>query len=593
MKSEQKSLISQFDTIDALISQNQMTSAIKLLKKTEKKAYDSWLSIGIFKRYISIGEKKLAEKMILKSLKKNPENPELLAVYSDFLTNDNRLSEAKNYAKKLCGTQYASVYSEVILKLAMQAENYSEDNFYNNSEFYQIYYDAYKITKNDVWLKNCAIFDLTNGLYEKASLLNPNVYADADDAYFWAVVLYDAKKYYASLEALEKSKKLLNDYQNKDKFKTTNIKQVALESDIYMAISDMQNSEKARQTVIFNIDNLKIRKDDEKFLPIIFVNSAIWAENQGNSEKCADFLFYTVNNWQNYVPALILYADFAYKSSLERKEDSEILALRKAGLSTLEMERWDNRRKIPVSDALWRIEKSLEVTDDPYLEIVKLDLKYKTNPNLSEKEKNRDLWYLLEKKYVAGQTYDSLLVQYALHYLLQTNQKDDAWRVFYDYVTKNSDFYEEYDFWEQFIEKIHTVELPICEFAGYFAAEKQLTNEAIRIYEYCVYESSGLLENDLISQNVSTYTCMNLANIYFSVGKKDKALKLYGIISGRENKNSVRSEIFYRLSKIYAAQEDIKNALRLAEYSYSLYPQNVKASVLKDKLIVAQKERLK
>lgn len=582
-------MTSQFDTIDALISQNQMNSAIKMLKKLEKKAHDSWSCIGVFKRYSLIGEKKLAENAILKSLKKNPENPELLVVYSDFLAKENRLREAKNYAEKLCDTKYASVYSEIILKLAMQAENPNDDDFYDGAEFYQIYYDAYRITKNAVWLKNCAIFDLTNGLYEKAAFLNPNVYADADDAFFWATVLYDAKKYYESLDALEKSKKILSDYQNKEKFKTTIVKQVALESDIYMSVSDMQSAEKARQTVIFNVDNLKIRKEDEKFLPVIFVNSAIWAENQGNSESGADFLFYAVNRWPNYVPALILYADFAYKSGLERKEDTEIAALRKAGLSTLEMERWDNRRKIPVSDALWRIEKAAEITNDPYLEIVKLDLKYKTTPDLSEKEKNRDLWYLLEEKYESGQAYDFLLAQYALNYLLRTNQKDDAWRIFYDYVTKSADFSAEQDFWEQFIAKIRDVELPICEFAAYFATEQKLMNEAIRIYEYCVYESSGILGSDIISQNVSTYACMNLADIYFSTGKKDKALKLYGIISGRENKNSVRSEIFYRLAKIYAAQNDAKNALRLAEYAYSLYPQNVKASVFKDKLIAAQK----
>ena len=108
--------------------------------------------------------------------------------------------------------------------------------------------------------------------------------------------------------------------------------------------------------------------------------------------------------------------------------------------------------------------------------------------------------------------------------------------------------------------------------------------EALRIYEYCVYESSGFLEEGVISTAVSTIACMNLADIYFSTGKKDKALKLYGIISGRETKNSLRSDIFYRIANIYVAQGDIKNALRLAEYSYSLYPQSVRASVLKDKL---------
>lgn len=588
MKAEQKSLTSQFEMIDALINQSQMDLAVKSLKKLEKKTHDSWSNIAVFKRYLLLGEKERADLFLKKALKKNSENLELLAVYSNFLIKENRFDEAEIYAKKLCGTKYSSLYSELILKSAVnQKENKNNNSanlFYNKQQFYQIYLDAYNSTKNPIWLKNCAVFDLTNGHFEKASLLNPGIYADADDAFFWAEILYDAKKYYNSLEALKTAKKILNDYQNKSRFMTSEVKIAALESDIYMALSDMENSQKVRQNLIDEIEIINIATEDEKYLPVIFVNSAIWEINHGNSDACADLLFYAVNNWPDYVPALVLYADFAYNSNLQRKEDTEILALRNAGISSLKMERYDKRRKIPLSDAIYRIDNALVEKSDPYLEIVKLDLKYKTNKNLSEKEKNRDLWYLLEDVYESEKTYNYLLVQYALNYLLRTNQKADAWKVFYDYVSQKNNFTEKRDFWEQFIEKINEIELPICEFAGYFAAENKLVDEALRIYEYCVYESSGFLEEGVISTAVSTIACMNLADIYFSTGKKDKALKLYGIISGRETKNSLRSDIFYRIANIYVAQGDIKNALRLAEYSYSLYPQSVRASVLKDKL---------
>ena len=588
MKAEQNSLTSQFETIDALINQNQLDLAVKSLKKIEKKAHDSWSNIAVFKRYILIGEKDRADLLLKKALKKNSENLELLAVYSNFLIKENRFDEAENYAKKLYGTKYSSIYSELILKTAINQkendDNVTKNIFYNEQQFYQIYLDAYNSTKNPIWLKNCAVFDITNGDFEKASLLNPDVYADADDAFFWAEILYDAKKYYASLEALKKSKDYLSDYQNKSRFMTSEVKIAALESDIYMALSDMEKSQKVRQNIIDEIENKHFTTEDEQFLPVIFVNSAIWEMNKGNSDPCADLLFYAVNKWPDYVPALVLYADYAYNSNLERKEDTEILALRNAGISSLEMERYDKRRKIPLSDALYRIDNTLAKKNDPYLEIVKLDLKYKTNKNYSEKEKNRDLWYLLEDVYESDKTYNYLLVQYALNYLLRTNQKVDAWKVFYDYVSQKNDFSEKRDFWEQFIEKINYIELPICEFAGYFATEYKLLEEAVRIYEYCVYESAGFLEEEMISPEVSTNTCMNLADIYFSIGKKDKALRLYGIISGRETKNSLRSDIFYRIANIYVAQGDIKNALRLAEYSYSLYPQSVRASVLKDKL---------
>lgn len=112
MRAEQNSLTSQFDVIDALIMQNQMQSALKELKKTEKRAYDSWAYIGIYKRYITLGESLPAEKILKKALKKNGSNMELLAVYSAFLLREGRLGDAGKVAEKLRGTKYASLYSE-------------------------------------------------------------------------------------------------------------------------------------------------------------------------------------------------------------------------------------------------------------------------------------------------------------------------------------------------------------------------------------------------------------------------------------------------------------------------------------------------
>ena len=77
---------------------------------------------------------------------------------------------------------------------------------------------------------------------------------------------------------------------------------------------------------------------------------------------------------------------------------------------------------------------------------------------------------------------------------------------------------------------------------------------------------------------------MNLGNIYVSLGNKSKALDLYGKAAGRESRNVQRSEIFYRIACIYAGEGDIKNALRSAEYAASLYPENARASILKDRL---------
>ena len=585
MRAEQNSLTSQLEIIDALISQNQMQSAIKELKKVEKRAYDSWSYIGIYKRFILIGEQNLAEKIIKKALKKNKQNQELLAVYTNFLLRQNRLEDAGKYAEKLRNGNYASLYSELVMRESQkQVIDQGAYAFYQNEDFYQIYLDAYKGSKNPIWLRNCAVYNLTQGLYNQASLLNPPAYADVDDAYFWGLCLYDAGKYNFAIEALEKAHKFYSDYDNKKQFKCNEIQIVALESDAYMAVSDFEQADLVRSCVVNNIDTVFADIKDDTLLPVIMVNSAIYAKNQMSEDYFADLLFYIVNRWPDYVPALILYSDFAYTSNLEKKEDDEVAALRRAGIKSLEMEKYDSRRKIPLSDALYRIDQSLKRKADPYLSITKLDLKYKTDPKLSEKDKYRDLWVLLEDNYIEGEIYHTLLVQYALNFLLTTKEYDDAWNLFYKFTTSHGTYDVKRDFWEQFIEQMKYYDLPIVEMAAWFASDLKKTNEAIRIYEYCVYESAGLLEDGLISPLVSSASCMNLANIYFSIGKKDRALDLYGKIAGREVNNAKRSEIFYRIACIYSALGDIKNALRSSEYASSLYPENERASVLKDKL---------
>ena len=591
LKAEQNSLTSQFDVIDALVMQNQMQSALKELGKAEKRAYDSWTWIGIYKRYMMLGESNRAEKVLKKALKKNAGNVELQAVYSAFLLRAGRLGEAGKVAEKLRGTKYASLYSEYILRDSAAKAAESGKNgftFYTQKEFYQIFLDAYKTSKNPLLLRNCAAFHLINGDYGLAASLYPGFFQDADDAYFWALVCYDAGQYYDSIDSIENSRRLMTGYNGTVSFKTSAVLQTALESDAYMAVSEMEAAENARRGIVMNLDELKVRKSDEAYLSNIILNSARWAENQGMDQQNADLLFYVVNRWPDNVPGLILYADFAYRSNLERQEDTEIAALRKAGIQTLEMERYDNRRKIPMSDALYRIDEALRRTNDPYLHIAKLDLRYKTDSSISEKDKNRDLWNMLENSLNEDGEYKGLLVQYALNFLLQTKQYDDAWNLFYGYVIDQSSYDSKRDFWEQFIEKARGYELSIMEFGAWFAAYNRMADEAVRLHEYCVYESAGLLDEGYISQSVSTASCLNLGSIYISLGKKLKALDLYGKTAGRESSNAKRSDIFYRIACIYAGEGDIKNALRSAEYASSLYPDNARASMLKDKLKLTQ-----
>lgn len=571
--------------VDIQIGENQFGDAVKQLKKIEKQAYDVWSYIGIYKRYAQIGETKLAEKLLKKALKKNSRNPELKAIYSTFLMRQNRLEEAKKLAEDLHGTKYGSIYSEVVLKLAMQGEG---GDFYKDPKYYSIYYDAYRGSLNPIWIRNCAIFNLKEGQFDSAASLLPASFADSDDAYFWALVLFDAGKYYEAIGALEASASFLADYAvngGKRAVKTSKIKQVALESDAYMALSEMEAAEAKRHEVISQIDNLnRLSAEDEGLLSIIVVNSAVWAKNQYNDNTCADLLFYAVNRWPDNVAALILYSDFAYNSNLEREESMEIRNLRQNGISSISMEKYDNRRKIPMSDAVYRLDQALERTKDPYLAIARLDLKYKTDSSFTIKEKTADLWLQMENNYTEEEKYQMLLVQYVLSFLLKTNQKEDARELFEKYISTSCKFNAKEDFWTQLGKNISLIDERTAEFAAWFATDEKRFDEALRIFEYCVYESGGILYEGIVSPLVSTVSCMNLADIYFSTGKKDKALDLYGRAAGRESRNYLRSDIFYRIANIYAAEGDKKNALRSVEYAILLYPDNARAALLKEKL---------
>lgn len=585
IKAEQNSLTSQFDTIDSLIQQGQTKDALKLLKKTEKKVYDSWTYLGLYKRYNKLGENQSCEKILKKALKKNSSNLELNAVYAKFLLHQNRIEDAQKYSEKLIGTKYASINSELFLKKALESSvnsEKSEFDFFIQPEFYNIYYDAYSGSKNSIWLKNCAIINLLKGLISNAASLNPNFYTNAKDAYFWALVLYDAKMYYEAIYASEIAENYLSDYEKNDEISL--IKIHSLLSDSYIAVSELENAEKTRQKIIINIDNLKIKKDDEEFLPFIYTNSAIYAKSQGNNDSCADLLFYTVTHWKDFVPALILYADFAYESNLQREESLEIQALRNSGIKTLEMEKYDNRRKIPISDALYRIEDSLNRTNNPYLYIEKLDLHFKTDKTLSEKDKLRELWKILEDSYSEDEKYKSILTEYAITYLLNAKYEDEAFSLYQKYIIEHIDYNQKKDFWEQATLNVSKIDLPIAEIGAYFAIKNQKLDEAFRMYEYIVYESRGILPENEISLYATTSACMNLADLYFSYGRKEKSLELYGKASGRELNNKIRSEIYLRIAKIYLASDDKENALRTADYAFSINPENVKASILKSEL---------
>lgn len=589
LKAEQKSLTLQFEVIDSMISDGDFKSAIKELKRTEKIAYDSWSYIGIYKRYAQMGEDKRSEKLLKKALKKNSHNQELLAVYTSFLLRHDRIDEAARKGEELQGGKYGSLYSEAVLRIERNKVS-AQDNpdYYKDPKFYQIYLDAYKADSDSMWLRNCAVYHLNLGYYEQAASLNPVMYSDVDDAYFWAMVLFDAGRYYDSASAIKAAKTYLQVYPNRHSGKRehpSQIQLVALESDAFMAVSEVDMANDVRKEITENLDEITLlNQADEEMLKMITANTVIYANNTQNRDSAYDVLIYMVNQWPTFQDGLSLYSKFAYESNQMRDETSEEKTLREIGLQSLSMERFDSRKIIPIEDAVYRLDKALELEKNPYLEIVKLDLKYKLDGTYTEKQKTADLWNILEKNYSEEEKFNPLLVQYALSYLLKTGQYDDAYTLFYKFMVATYNFESTDDFWTQVHGVLTKMDVKMAEFASYFAARQNLYDETFRFYEYCVFETGGSQKEMIVSPYVSSSSCMNLADAYYSVGKKETALELYGKTSGRESSNYLRSQIHCRIALIYAGNGDKKNALRSIEYANSVYPGNARANLIKEQI---------
>lgn len=592
-KASSLSIVNQFDTVDALISQNQNKDALKELKKISKKVYESWSYIGIYKRYKILDEKKLSEQILLKGLKRNPKNPELSAVYTKFLLEENRISEAEKISEVLQKTRYASIYAECVFKSKLQNNlNNEKSLLYEDGKYFDLFADSYEVSKNPVWLRNCAVVHLVKGRYDAASDLTPSAFNDSDDAYFWAQVNFDGGRYVQAANACEASLYFLESLKKSSSLFASEIKVSALESDSYFALADSASAHLVRDRILCHYitgEDLysDLSQDEKDLLPIVIVNSALEEKKLGNDDRSCELLSYSVMNFPFYVPGLISYAEFAYESNLGRREDDEILALRNVGLKTLEMERYDSRAKIPLSDAFFRIDQALMQVNDPYLYITRLDLKYKTDPSLSVRNKTADLWKLLEASSTETKKYHDILVLYIVNFLLENGMYSDAETIFKKYISSKYELDPKVDFFEQISDKVRHFDVADLEVSAYFALNQKYTDEALRIYEYCVFESAGSRGGE-VSPKVSSETAMNLANLYYGIAAKEKSLDLYGKTASRETLPNMRAEAFYRIATIYFAFGETQNALRSADYACSIYPEHARAHLLKTKILSKQ-----
>ena len=589
-KTRVSSLISSLDEVDRYIAQGYPEDALKLLTKLQKKTVSPMEAVGIYKRYATLGEEKYAEKLLLRTLKKNPENLELNVVYVDFLKKQGDFEQAFSKAKILKETRYASLYSELYLRrIAAQGEEHSAD-FFLDEEFKPIYLGAYYATHDDAWLKNAALIYLSRGEYSDAAELSEEDNFDASDAYFWACVFYDAERFDEAAICLLQAQKLLeNDSANvlggrktPRKSLPSQIEIASLLSDAYVSMDDDEAAQAVRDNFIANYmlgDSKDVSSDS---LSAIYLNSALYAQSRDDRKAAYMNLSYVVEKWPDYAPALIAYGNFAYESARQILDDPLTRALRDAGIFSADMRRFDEIPRVSISDALSRMEESLERKKDEKLYVAKLELEEKTERNVEVRERLSKVWRVLERNTLATNLYPPAIMQYATHTLLSLEQYDEAKRLFEKYIKARFEFDEENSFEENILNFMRRMHLWEVEYCAYFAAAEKNADLAKRLYEYAVYER-GISANNggaEISAECSVQSAANLAMIYSSTGNKDKALELYGRVSGRVMDSYLKSEIMYRIACLYEAKGDKESARRSLEYGLYLNPGNARAHMM-------------
>lgn len=589
-KTRVSSLISSLDEVDRYIAQGYPEDALRLLAKLQKNTVSPMEAVGIYKRYAMLGEEKLAEKLILRTLKKNPENLELNVVYVDFLKRQGDFEQAFSKSKILKETRYASLYAELYLRrIEAHGEERSADFFFDE-EFEPIYLGAYYATHDSAWLKNAALLHLSRGGYSDAAELSDGEISDAGDAYFWACVFYDAERFdEAAMCLLQAQKFLKNGSMNvlggrktPRKFSPSQMEISSLLSDAYVSMEDDEAAQAVRDDFIANYMLGDSNDGSSDSLAAIYLNSALYAQSRDDRKAAYMNLSYVVEKWPDYVPALIAYGNFAYESARQILDDPLTLALRDAGILSADMRRFDEIPRVSISDALSRMEESLGRKKDEKLYVAKLELEEKTERNVEVRERLSKVWRVLERNTLATNLYPPAIMQYATHTLLSLEQYDETKRLFEKYIRARFDFDEELSFEENVLNFMQRMYLWEVEYCAYFAAAEQNADFAKSLYEYAVYKK-GLSENyggAEISAECSVQSAANLAMIYSSTGSKDRALDLYGRASGRVMDSYLKSDIMYRIACLYEAKGDKEGARRSLEYGLYLNPGNARAHMM-------------
>lgn len=569
--SSETAVYNTFEEIDSLIELRDYKSAWKLLKKTSKRITNPVETLGIIKRSYILQEKDFALEYIEESLKSFPDNEELLALFSYSLINDNKYEKALPYAKKLEGTKYGSIYSELRFILDdLEIQTYNKDK--NNDEkhiyldYYSTYYaqayaDIYNSTGNSNYLKNVALVFALNGQLEEAFKYHPKEVSIYEDPFFWALISYDSHNFYQTIIDLQQ--------------KTLTKSEIELLADSYAQTNNYSEAYK-----IWNHSKDVFATKS----PISYHNAALYNSLNDNQILANEIILELVEKFPNYVDGLSLYTHFSFLQNTQEVDDGPFSSqLANKGFLSLEMEKNLLLPELNTKSAYNQISvalpqvKKIDETDYSKLLIEQLKTKWNlSNPPLTNKQKIADIWILLEQNQKENYSYHPVLVEFATWFFLNQDMNEEADAIFTAHCTTQ---YNSYLCNQTEYNKQPIPNMQIWEYE--FGAVIALIQER---YEDALLWLEELMPNNVVPATTPLSASLNLAQIQDMRGNRNIAISIYEQILESEMDAKNRSEIYYRAAVILHEIGEAKKVLFSLEESLRENPAHSASQLLLKKL---------
>jgi tetratricopeptide (TPR) repeat protein len=545
--------------IDALVSNRNL--AVRRLNTLSKRVYGTSQRLGIYRRFMELGETDAAQKALAAWLGQQPDSPELVAVQVWSLIEQKRFEEAEAKAALLRSTPFSSLAGELHFRKALSG-NYDNPALIFKDVSPDMFYSIYAGTRDEASLLNAAALYAANGEIERAVTLRREA-GMPRQLLFWGVLLLDAGYASEALEYIEGALLTSNE--------TDALESLALQADALGSIGDIDAANAVREKILSDYEMHDIPA-------AVFYNKARAAAQNGDEHVYYELLTELVQRTPEYAPGLAAFGELALDGVQKKpvRETGLEDDLRNAGLETRLMQALRNTAaRVPVETVVHTMEEAVKKTQSVAVLIEYLQfMQHLREQNGDTDRKFAWLWDALEENLVDN-TYPSELAHYAVSFLATHGQEQLGIELFERYFRFRYNGVDPL----AILPKIATWEI---ETLAWIAGGRGDAGRALRLYRYLRDEAN---EIEPLAVSVSRYKppqhiLVNLAELEQGTGRLKEAVALYQAALEIVPATVSRYEILYRLGKVQFDNREFRQAAFNLEECLALNPNHQKARLL-------------